>query len=219
MKKIKIVGVGSGGNNAVNHMLESNIKGVDFIAIDGRTYWLEKSRADNRILLNPDFIVLGQISPERRAKDARERHEEIAKAINGADIVFIIAGMGGEVGTGASPVIAQIAKNLGILTVSIVTMPFFVERKRRAMRAKEGIDELKNFTDALFAINLDVFLSEQPKIEIWDMQNDSATPIVVTISEKPNPSIADAFKRADNAMCFCVQCLISRYTNLDEKPI
>ena len=64
--------------------------------------------------------------------------------------------------------------------------------------------------------NLDVFLSEQPKIEIWDMQNAAAMPIVVTISEKPNPSIADAFKRADNAMCFCVQCLISRYTNLDE---
>ena len=219
MKKIKIVGVGSGGNNAVNYMLESNIKGVDFIAVDGDRHSLKKSRTDNKISIDPGFRGLGQVLAEEFAQEARKRDEEIVKAIDGADIVFIIAGMGGEVGTGASPVIAEIAKELGALTVSVVTMPSFVESELRARRAKEGVDKLKNFSDELFVLYLNDILSERSKIEIWDMQNYSATPIVVPVSKETNSSVMDAFKRADNAMCFCVQCLISRYTNLDEKPI
>ena len=150
---IKVIGVGGGGNNAVNRMTNS-IKGVEFIAINTDLQALNKSNADIRIPIG-EKITKGHgagSNPEIGTKAAEESEEAITAALEGADMVFVTAGMGGGTGTGAAPVVARIAKSMGILTVGIVTKPFAFERKKRMEQAEAGIEKLKEFVDSLIII-------------------------------------------------------------------
>ena len=150
---IKVIGVGGGGNNAVNRMA-STVKGVEFIAINTDMQALVKSNATTKIAIG-EKITKGHgagSNPEIGFKAAEESEEAIAAAIDGADMVFITTGMGGGTGTGAAPVVARIAKSKGILTVGIVTKPFGFEGKKRMEQAESGIEKLKEFVDSLIII-------------------------------------------------------------------
>ena len=151
---IKVVGVGGGGGNAVNRMMESRIEGVEYIAVNTDLMVLNKSLANKRIAIG-ERITKGQgagANPELGEKAADESIEEITAALQGADMVFITAGMGGGTGTGAAPIVAKIAKQLGILTVCIVTKPFNFEGKKRMAQAESGIKRLAEVTDSLIVI-------------------------------------------------------------------
>ena len=151
---IKVVGVGGGGGNAVNRMMESRIEGVEYIAVNTDLMVLNKSLANKRIAIG-ERITKGQgagADPELGEKAADESIEEITAALQGADMVFITAGMGGGTGTGAAPIVAKIAKQLGILTVCIVTKPFNFEGKKRMAQAESGIKRLAEVTDSLIVI-------------------------------------------------------------------
>ena len=151
---IKVVGVGGGGNNAVNRMIESNVKGVTFIAINTDIQALAKSNAPIKINIG-DKITKGKgagANPDVGAHAAEDSRDEIVRAIEGADMVFITTGMGGGTGTGAAPVVAKIARELGILTVAIVTKPFSFEGKRRMDQAEAGIIRLRENVDSLLII-------------------------------------------------------------------
>ena len=151
---IKVVGVGGGGNNAVNRMIEANVKGVEFIAVNTDLQALSNSSAATKINIG-DKTTKGMgagANPDAGAKAAEESSEEIRKAIEGADMIFITTGMGGGTGTGAAPVVAKIAKDMGILTVAIVTKPFNFEGKRRMRLAEQGIEELQKYVDSLVII-------------------------------------------------------------------
>lgn len=152
--EIKVVGVGGGGNNAVNRMIDDNVEFIEYIAVNTDFQVLKLSKA-------PSIIQLGEKltrglgaggNPEVGRKSAEETRDEIAQALTGADIVFITSGMGGGTGTGAAPVIAGIAKEMGILTVGVVTKPFLFEGSRRMKNATIGIEELKNNVDTLIVI-------------------------------------------------------------------
>ncbi len=151
---IKVIGVGGGGNNAVNRMISTNIRGVEFIAINTDSQALDTSCAAKKVVIG-DKITRGKgagSNPDVGKRSAEESSEAIKEMLTGADMVFITAGMGGGTGTGAAPVIAKIAKDLGILTVGIVTKPFSFEGKRRFQQAEEGIAELSKFVDSLIVI-------------------------------------------------------------------
>ena len=151
---IKVIGVGGGGNNAVNRMITSNIRGVDYIAINTDKQALAKSSAQHKIPIG-EKITKGHgagANPEVGARAAEESIEEIKNAISGADMVFITAGMGGGTGTGAAPVVAKIAQEMGILTVGIVTKPFAFEGKKRMEQAEAGIRNFREFVDSLVII-------------------------------------------------------------------
>ena len=167
--KIKVIGVGGAGNNAVNHMIDQNVRGVDFIVINTDKQVLIQSRAVEKIAIG-EKITKGHgagANPEIGVKAAEESTEELATAMKGADMVFITAGMGGGTGTGAAPVIAKLAKEQGILTVGIVTRPFAFEGTRRAQQADRGIAELKNYVDSLIVIpNERLKIASQEKITL-----------------------------------------------------
>ncbi len=151
---IKVVGVGGGGGNAVNRMVENKINGVEYIAINTDLMVLNKSLAHKRINIG-ERITKGQgagANPELGEKAADESIEAITEALQGADMVFITAGMGGGTGTGAAPIVARIAKQMGILTVCIVTKPFNFEGKKRMAQAESGIKRLAEVTDSLIVI-------------------------------------------------------------------
>lgn len=151
---IRVVGVGGGGNNAVNRMIASNIKGVQFIAINTDRQALNRCGAGNKICIG-EAVTRGNgagANPEMGLRSAEESADEIRSAIEGADMVFIATGMGGGTGTGAAPVVARIAKELGILTVGIVTKPFKFEGNRRMSQADKGIEELSKYVDSLVVI-------------------------------------------------------------------
>ncbi len=151
---IKVIGVGGGGNNAVNHMIASNVRGVEFIVINTDKMPLAHSNATNKIAIG-EKITKGHgagANPEIGALSAEESAEEIKKAIEGADMVFITAGMGGGTGTGGAPIVARIAQEMDILTVGIVTKPFLFEGKRRMSQAEDGIAELRQYVDSLVII-------------------------------------------------------------------
>lgn len=151
---IKVMGVGGGGGNAINRMIDSGLKGVDFIALNTDGQALDRSNADFRIQLGPKLTRnLGAGGrPEIGEKAAEESRDDIASLVKDANMLFVTAGMGGGTGTGAAPVIAQIAKDEGILTVGIVTRPFLFEGKKRAHQAEEGIARLREHVDALITI-------------------------------------------------------------------
>jgi cell division protein FtsZ len=152
--QIKVLGVGGGGNNAVNRMIEKEIKGVEFISVNTDMQALFNSKATHKINIG-EKLTKGQgagADPEKGKRAAEESREVIADALRGTDMVFITAGMGGGTGTGAAPVIAEVAKELGILTVGIVTKPFSFEGKRRMQQAEQGIDNLKARVDSLVVI-------------------------------------------------------------------
>ncbi len=151
---IKVIGVGGGGNNAVNRMISTNIIGVEFIAINTDNQALNTSCASKKLVIGSK-ITRGKgagSNPEIGKRSAEESIEDIKAILDGADMVFITAGMGGGTGTGAAPVIAKIAHDLGILTVGIVTKPFSFEGLRRAKQAEEGIKELSANVDSLIVI-------------------------------------------------------------------
>lgn len=152
--KIKVIGCGGGGNNAVNRMIEEGLKNVEFIGINTDKQALALSRAELKIQLG-DKLTRGLgagANPEIGRKSAEESKEEIVQALKGADMVFITAGMGGGTGTGAAPVVAEIAKSMGILTVGVVTKPFPFEGRKRMLHAEAGISALRQSVDTLVTI-------------------------------------------------------------------
>jgi len=153
---IKVIGVGGGGSNAVNHMFQQDIKGVDFVICNTDAQALENSSIPNKIQLGVNLTSgLGAgANPEVGEQAAKESIKEIQEMLNTqTKMVFITAGMGGGTGTGAAPIIAKIAKDMDILTVGIVTMPFQFEGRMRSKQAQAGIDELRNNVDSLIVIN------------------------------------------------------------------
>ena len=151
---IKVIGVGGGGNNVVNRMVKSGVKGVDFIAVNTDKQALTISSATQKIQIG-DKLTGGKgagADPEIGKKAAEENKAQIAKALENTDMVFITAGMGGGTGTGAAPIVADIAKEAGILTVGVVTKPFGFEGRRRMQQAEGGIEELRTKVDSLVII-------------------------------------------------------------------
>ena len=171
LANIKVVGVGGGGNNAVNRMISTGVSTVEFITVNTDSQDLERSRANTKIQIGEKLTKgLGAgANPDIGQKAAEESREEIAQVLKGADMVFVTAGMGGGTGTGAAPIVASIAKELGILTVAIVTKPFSFEGRKRMTNAEAGISELKSSVDTLVTIPNDRLLSiAQPKISMVD---------------------------------------------------
>lgn len=182
---IKVVGVGGGGNNAVNRMIEAELKGVEFIVINTDKQALVPSKAGTKIQIG-DKLTKGLgagADPEIGAKAAEESRDDIAQALKGADMVFITAGMGGGTGTGAAPVVASIAKELGILTVGVVTKPFAFEGRKRTVHAEKGIEQLRVNVDTLVTIPNDRLLQ---------------------IAEKKS-TLQDAFRTVDDVLLQGVQ--------------
>ncbi len=152
--KIKVVGVGGGGSNAVNTMIVARVEGVEFIVANTDAQALRFNQAPMRVQLGTKLTKgLGAgANPEVGREAAREDRARIAELLQGADMVFIAAGLGGGTGTGAAPVIAEVARELGALTVAVVTKPFSFEGKQRMKKAEEGVEELKNVVDSLVLI-------------------------------------------------------------------
>jgi len=157
---IKVIGVGGAGNNAVNRMIASGIKGVDFIAVNTDRQALKNSNASTKIQIGEKVTRgLGAgANPDIGAQSAEENKTEIAESLRGADMVFVTAGMGGGTGTGAAPIVASCAKEMGILTIGVVTKPFTFEGKKRLAQAERGIESLKTKVDALVVIPNDKLL-------------------------------------------------------------
>lgn len=177
---IKVIGVGGAGNNAVNRMIEAEIKGVDFIAVNTDKQALQISKAKTKIQIGEKITRgLGAgANPDIGAQAAEETKSEVAEALRGADMVFVTAGMGGGTGTGAAPIVASCAKEMGILTIGVVTKPFTFEGKKRLSQAERGIESLKGKVDTLVVIPNDKLL------QIVDRKT----------------SIIDAFKMADDVL-------------------
>ena len=187
LAKIKVIGLGGGGGNAINRMVESGVKGVEFIAANTDLQVLNNSKADVKIQIGAaltDGLGAGG-RPEIGRESAVESKKEIEDALTGADMVFITCGMGGGTGTGAAAVVAEISQALGALTVAIVTKPFSFEGKRRMQNALQGIEELKNHVDTLIVI-----------------PNDRLR----TIIDKTTPML-EAFKEVDNVLRRGVQSI------------
>lgn len=183
--QIKVVGVGGGGNNAVNRMIEASLKGIQFIAINTDKQALYNSKAEYKIQIGEKLTRgLGAgANPEIGSKAAEESRDDVYQALQGADMVFVTAGMGGGTGTGAAPIVAQIAKEMGILTVGVITKPFTFEGRRRMLHAEKGIEELRKRVDTLVTIPNDRLLQMVEK----------------------RTSIVDAFKIADDVLLQGVQ--------------
>ena len=182
LAKIKVIGVGGGGGNAINRMIDAGVRGVDFIAVNTDAQVLNASKAENKIQLG----TLGAGGrPEIGKEAAIKAKKELEESLKGADMVFITCGMGGGTGTGAAPVIAEIAQGLGALTVAIVTRPFSFEGKRRMDNALAGIEELKEHVDTLIVI-----------------PNDRLREII-----DKSTSMLDAFKEVDNVLLRGVQSI------------
>ena len=177
---IKVIGVGGGGNNAVNRMIREEVKGVEFISINTDKQALLSSMAENQIQIGEKLTRgLGAGAKPEVGKDAaKESRAQIIKELEGTDIVFVTAGMGGGTGTGAAPIVAQIAKEMGILTVGVVTKPFGFEGRVRMKNAEEGIKNLSESVDTLITV-----------------PNDKLLQIV-----SQNTSMIDAFSMADNVL-------------------
>ncbi|MEG0050819.1 MAG: cell division protein FtsZ [Terrisporobacter sp.] len=177
---IKVIGVGGGGNNAVNRMIREELKGIEFISINTDKQALLSSMAENQIQIGEKLTRgLGAgAKPEVGKKAAEESREQIVSLLEGTDMVFVTAGMGGGTGTGAAPIVAKLAKEMGILTVGVVTKPFGFEGKIRMKNAEDGIKDLKASVDTLITI-----------------PNDRLLQIV-----QKNTSMVDAFSIADNVL-------------------
>ncbi len=197
---IKVIGVGGGGNNAINRMINSNIKGVEFIAINTDGQALKASSAATQIVIG-EKVTKGHgagSDPVVGEKAAEENIEDIRSAVAGANMIFLTAGMGGGTGTGAAPVVAKIAKEMGILTVAIVTKPFLFEGSRRMKQAEAGIAALGEYVDSLIVIP-----NERLKL----------------ISES-RITLANAFQKADAVLSDGVRSIselinIPQFVNLD----
>ncbi len=197
LAKIKVIGVGGGGNNAVNRMIEYGIQGVEFIVANTDLQVLNSSKAKIKLQLGNTGLGAGA-DPEVGREAAVESKEAITEVLKGADMVFVTCGMGGGTGTGAAPIVAEIAQSLGALTVGIVTKPFSFEGKKRAEHAAAGLEELKQHVDTLIVI-----------------PNDRLRDII----DKTTPML-DAFKEVDNVLRLGVQSIsdliaVTGLVNLD----
>jgi cell division protein FtsZ len=183
--KIKVVGIGGGGGNAVNTMIDCNVYGVDFVVTNTDAQALRMSRATCKIQIGAQLTKgLGAgANPDTGRDAAVESREQLAKALQGADMIFIAAGMGGGTGTGAAPIVAEVAREVGALTVGVVTKPFTREGKQRLAKAESGIKELKKYVDSLVVIPNDRLLGLAGK----------------------SMSILDAFKPSDDVLRQAVQ--------------
>ena len=197
---IKVIGVGGAGNNAVNRMIAEGVQGVEFIVANTDTQALANSKAETKIQLGPKLTKgLGAGSlPDIGLKAAEESEERLREALSGADLIFVTAGMGGGTGTGAAPIVARIAKELGALTVGVVTRPFSFEGPKRGRYAAEGVAQMKANVDTL------VTISNNRLLEIVDKK----TPML------------EAFREADNVLRQGVQgisdlIIAPGYVNLD----
>ena len=186
---IKVIGVGGGGGNAVNRMVTANVRGVEFLAVNTDVAVLDISKATHKIQIG-EKLTRGHGAggnPERGQRAAEESHDEIVSALQGADMVFVTAGMGGGTGTGAAPVVAEIARDMGILTVGIVTKPFSFEGKRRMEQAEDGIAALREHVDSLVVIPNDrIRLVSTEKLTMrnaFEMADDVLRQGVQSISE------------------------------------
>ena len=177
---IKVIGVGGGGNNAVNRMIVAGLKGVEFVSVNTDAQALQYAQTSIKIQIGTKLTKgLGAgANPEIGQKAAEESREEILQALKGSDMIFVTAGMGGGTGTGAAPVVAEIAKELGALTVGVVTKPFTFEGRKRLVQAELGIETLKNNVDTLITIPNDRLLQ---------------------VIEK-NTTIVEAFRIADDVL-------------------
>lgn len=177
---IKVIGVGGGGSNAVNRMIESGLKGVDFIAVNTDSQALHFSKSEHRVQIGAKLTRgLGAgANPEIGTKAAEESRDELVNYLKNSDMVFVTAGMGGGTGTGAAPIVAQIAREVGALTVGVVTKPFPFEGKKRSLQAEMGIANLKAKVDTLIVIPNEKLLQVVDK----------------------NTSINDAFRIADDVL-------------------
>ncbi|PXF59373.1 MAG: cell division protein FtsZ [Deltaproteobacteria bacterium] len=198
--KIKAIGVGGGGGNAINSMIVSELKGVEFIAANTDSQALEVSRAGTKIQLGRGLTKgLGAgAKPEIGREAAEESIDDIRAMLEGSDMVFITAGMGGGTGTGGAPVIAEISKEMGALTVAVVTKPFSFEGKRRIRVAEEGIEELKDVVDTIITI-----------------PNDRLRSLA-----QPNTPILEMFRKADEVLYYAVRgisdlIVLRGYINVD----
>ena len=197
--RIKVIGVGGGGNNAVNRMVEEGVRGVEFFVANTDVQVLRRSPVENKIVLGKDLTKgLGAGgNPEMGKKAALESEGDIRTALEGADMVFIAAGMGGGTGTGAAPVFAKIARELGALTVGVITKPFTFEGMKRKKQAIEGIDELRANVDSIIVVSNDRLLQ--------------------LIGGRP---MQEAFREADNVLRQGVQTItdliaVPAFINLD----
>ena len=180
MATIKVVGVGGAGNNGVNRMVENGLKSVEFISVNTDRQQLNVSKANKKIQIGEKLTRgLGAgANPEVGKCSAEESKTEIAEALKGADMVFVTAGMGGGTGTGAAPIVAEVSKEMGILTVGVVTKPFPFEGKRRMMQAEAGIEELRQNVDTL------IIIPNEKLLQVVEKQT----------------SIMDAFKMSDDVL-------------------
>lgn len=187
LANIKVIGVGGGGCNAVNRMIESGVKGVDFIVANTDLQVLNNSLAPTKIQIGTELTNgLGAgANPQIGKEAALESKDEIESALKGADMVFVTCGMGGGTGTGASPIVADIAQSLGALTVGIVTKPFGFEGKKRMQQAIQGLEELKKHVDTIIVI---------PNDKLKEMIDKSTT-------------LTDSFKEVDNVLRRGVQSI------------
>ena len=189
---IKVIGVGGGGGNAVNRMVKCGVKDVEFVAINSDKPALEKSSATHKILIG-EKATKGRgagARPEVGLKAAEESKEALTDVLQGCEMVFVTAGMGGGTGTGAAPVVAKLAKEMGVLTVGVVTTPFGFEGKRRMQQAQEGINELAANVDSLMVIpNENLKLVSKEKITLlnaFEIANDVLRQGVQSISDLVN---------------------------------
>lgn len=189
---IKVIGVGGGGGNAVNRMVKANIKDVEFVAVNSDKPALNKSAATQKILIG-EKVTKGRgagAKPEVGLKAAEESREALTDILTGSEMVFVTAGMGGGTGTGAAPVVAKIAKDMGILTVGVVTTPFGFEGKRRMAQAEEGIKELSKNVDSIIVIpneNLKAVTEEKiTLLNAFEIANDVLRQGVQSISDLVN---------------------------------
>ena len=187
--KIKVVGVGGGGCNAVNRMIDAGLQGVAYIAINTDKQALARCKADTKLQIGEKLTKgLGAGgNPEIGQKSAEENLEDLSKFITGADMVFITAGMGGGTGTGAAPIVAKVAKDMGILTVGVVTKPFTFEGKKRSEHADLGIKFLKKYVDSLVIVPNDKLLETVEEntslLEAFDMADEVLKQGIQGISE------------------------------------
>ena len=189
---IKVIGVGGGGGNAVNRMVSDGLQGVEFIAMNTDQQALAKNHAATKVQLGSK-LTKGRgagADPEIGQRAAEESKDEIANALKGSQMVFITAGMGGGTGTGAAPVVAKIAKDLGILTVAVVTTPFAFEGNRRMKQAQEGIKELAQYVDSIMVIpneNLKYVTEEKiTLLNAFEIANDVLRQGVQSVSDLVN---------------------------------
>ena len=187
--KIKVIGVGGGGSNAINSMVAANLYGVEFITVNTDSQHLDASLAPVKVKIGTNLTKgLGAGSnPVIGRQAAIEDKDSLSGCIEGADMVFITAGMGGGTGTGAAPVIANIAREMGILTVAVVTKPFYYEGRKRAINAEEGIRELKKHVDTLIVIPNDrihlVVEKGTPLLKSFSIANDVLRQAIQGISD------------------------------------